>query len=189
MFVINNESHATQKSATLRVKGLEIREHKITMPHPCPCRDTDEHITEVNYVKAAGRIFIDHAYRNDAVTCETLPDHRHCTRDLPGHQHMKTVGSCPDGPAALDHSHDMVPAEHACCLIPVDYPISLHFELPIGDPMLPAFGDTITVTVQRADYAFETVNGAFETVNGAPTVTVNLPGSRVVANTGITVAV
>jgi len=127
-YEVGSNQSIRRYSATLRVLDGGLVYRKLISPNS-PKGFADG---EMQRVEAKGRVLIPVWHRFDGATCGTLGDHEHCSAATPGHD-----------PAKVPH-----PAS-SCCLFDEDFPISVHFHVPVGDPIVPALGENIEVTITR----------------------------------------
>jgi hypothetical protein len=126
VIVTNNLQNDTTRTAAVRVKHVSLRWRKYFAGGPT---DADGVDGEAQHIEAIGKIFIPIAHRLSAEQCASLPEHAHCE----GHIHLS-------------------PDAGACCLINETFPVSMHFDVPAGDGVVPALGDRLVVTIRRGEY-------------------------------------
>lgn len=164
---INNSPQSTSVTFALRATKQEVRPRAFFKSWPgaaAPFKEKHPNGVpgEVIHTEAFGSVFINIAHRFTGVECERLTQagviHEHCTTDMPDHRHLKPKtdnGALPAYCPPYDHDHDMVPDEHACCLIPEPFPVSMYFDVPVRYGMSLPLGDNFIANVRRAEGPLE----------------------------------
>lgn len=117
-------------SAAVRIRSQELRWRKYFDPSDQKGIDGEEHAIE-----ARGQIAIPIPRRLKPHECDALGEHQHCSdRGVNGH-----------GNSA--HGGDV-----ACCMVLEKFPVSVHFAVPLRDPIIPGLGDNLIVTIERRPY-------------------------------------
>jgi hypothetical protein len=86
---------------------------------------------EEHAIEAKGKISVEIAYQLTGPRCSMISSHNHCTVEMPGHNHE---------------------GGKACCLIPEKFPVTIHFAVPLRDPIIPDLGDNLVITIERRPY-------------------------------------
>ena len=142
-FSVSSNDLPVVYSASLRVRDIALVHHNYTTVGESSEIRTQS--GEAQHVEAKGQLVLHRWHRLTGTQCAMLKQHEHCTKDTLGHDHTGeqiTVRDAVDG-------ENLAHLTGSCCLIVEQFPVSLHFEVPIGDGVVPALGDSITLTIQR----------------------------------------
>lgn len=144
---IVNDRQSEVTSAALRATKQEVRTREffrgLSSIFPKPVHG------EAIHVEAFGSVLINIAHRLSAAQCASLPEHEHCTREMPDHNHERPKGDLPAECPPREHTHEMEPDAVSCCLIPEPFPMSVYFDVPMGYAMALPLGDALILTVRR----------------------------------------
>ena len=135
MITILNPQISDKRIAALRVIDTAVRKFSFTASNEQPV------VGEVVHVEAKGVIAIEEVpVKQSPSICDRSP-----------HRHVNNDSANPDLEGDAKKWYPNMPADANLCVIPEFYPISIHFDVPIGDVLPPALGDNMIVTIRRAD--------------------------------------
>lgn len=118
---------APRYSAAVRVHASGLRWRKYFDPDSPKGVDGEEQVIE-----AKGQIFVPMPRSLKPHECDALGNHRHCV-DMPG---------------GADHAHGSG-NDPNCCMVLEKFPVTVHFAVPLRDPIIPNLGDNLIVTIER----------------------------------------
>lgn len=161
--LILNRSDSPQRTSALRVNHQSIRGR--TWFYPAPDGSIARSVRgEVNHIEASGIIVMAERYELNALECASAEPHEHCKPSDHGdafeHQYIDKLDllEMPCG---------------KCCYLPQRYPVSLRFDIPVGDGVVPILGDNLILSIRRAEGQIE---HQYET---------EIPGRNLAALTGL----
>lgn len=116
-------------SAAVRAIDGGLRHHRYFDPNNPTGVSGEEHAIE-----AKGQIFVPMPRSLKPHECDALSTHQHCS----------------DAGVRANHVH--AEDERVHCLVLEKFPVSVHFAVPLRDPIIPNLGDNLIVTIERRPY-------------------------------------